>query len=62
MVRATHLLVLHELRRYVRLPMLAELEIVATVDGDKETFRATANEISAGGMSICTASWWQRSN
>ena len=59
-VRATHLLVLHELRRYVRLPMLAELEVVATVDGDKETFRATAQEISAGGMSIRTQRMFQK--
>jgi hypothetical protein len=53
-VRATHLLVLHELRRYVRLPMVADLEIVAIVNGEKEQFRATGQEISAGGMSIRT--------
>ncbi len=47
-VRATHLLVVHELRRYVRLPIVTEVEVVA--DGDK--FTATSQEISAGGMSM----------
>jgi len=59
-VRATHLLVLHELRRYVRLPMITELEIRATRGGEKETFRATSHEISAGGMSISTQRTFER--
>lgn len=47
-VRATHLLVVHELRRYVRLPVVTEVD-VATSDAK---FRATCQEISAGGMSM----------
>ena len=49
-VRSTHLLVLHELRRYVRLPMVT----VVKVDYPKGTFRANSVEISAGGMSMKT--------
>ncbi len=47
-VRATHLLVVHELRRYVRLPIVTEVEIAT----EKEKFTATSQEISAGGMSM----------
>ncbi len=47
-VRATHLLVVHELRRYVRLPIVTELEVFA----DNDKFTATSQEISAGGMSM----------
>lgn len=59
-VRATHLLVLHELRRYVRLPMITEVEITANVNGDKDKFHATSHEISAGGMSIKTQRTFER--
>lgn len=47
-IRGTHLLVLHELRRYVRIPMLTPLELV--VEGDR--YRASMHEISGGGMSL----------
>ncbi|MGC2323453.1 MAG: PilZ domain-containing protein [Terriglobales bacterium] len=47
-VRSTHLLVVHELRRYVRLPMVTEV----AVDYGRATFHATSVEISAGGMSM----------
>ena len=47
-VRSTHLLVVHELRRYVRLPVVTEVR----VSYGKYSFRTTSLEISAGGMSI----------
>lgn len=50
-VRATHLLVINELRRYVRIPIFTE--VVITVQGRKNA--ATSLEISAGGMSLRTA-------
>ena len=49
MVRATRMLVLHEFRRYVRVPVMTEVSIVAT-DGMHLT--ATTLEISSGGMSL----------
>jgi hypothetical protein len=49
-VRSTHLLVVHELRRYVRLPVVAAVK----VDLGKNSFTATTAEISAGGMSMKT--------
>jgi c-di-GMP-binding flagellar brake protein YcgR len=47
-VRATHLLVVHEFRRYVRVPIVTEV----TVKSDKGETRGTTLEISGGGMSI----------
>jgi hypothetical protein len=48
-VRATHLLVLHELRRYVRIPVVTE----TTVDtGRTKSLAAVSQEVSAGGMSL----------
>lgn len=47
-VRATHLLVIHELRRYVRIPVVAE----ATVETNTATAKVTTLEISSGGMSV----------
>lgn len=47
-VRATHLLVVHELRRYVRLPVVTEVDVKSA--GDRCS--ATSQEISAGGMSM----------
>lgn len=47
-VRSTHLLLVHELRRYVRLPMVTEVK----VDYGRASFQATSVEISAGGMSM----------
>lgn len=48
-VRATHLLVLHEFRRYVRIPIVSEVRI--KMDGGGEA-RGSSVEISGGGMSI----------
>jgi hypothetical protein len=47
-VRSTHLLVVHELRRYVRLPVVIEV----AVDYGQSSLRASSVEISAGGMSM----------
>jgi hypothetical protein len=47
-VRATHLLVIHELRRYVRVPVLAE----ATLELGSTTAKVMTVEVSSGGMSV----------
>lgn len=52
LVRATQMLVLHELRRYVRIPVITEVSLVT---GDNRRLTATSQEISAGGMSMKTA-------
>jgi len=52
LVRATQMLVLHELRRYVRIPVITEISLVLA-DGRKVT--ATSIEVSSGGMSLRTA-------
>ncbi|MGA8541332.1 MAG: PilZ domain-containing protein [Terriglobales bacterium] len=49
LVRSTRMLVLHEFRRYVRIPVMTEVGIV-TIDGSRMT--ATSQEISSGGMSL----------
>lgn len=49
LVRATQVLVLHEFRRYVRIPVVTEVS-VTTAEG--ATFSATSQEISTGGMSL----------
>ena len=49
LVRATQMLVLHEFRRYVRIPIITEISMV-TADGRR--FTATSQEISTGGMSV----------
>jgi hypothetical protein len=51
-VRSAHLLVLHELRRYVRIPMVVEVQIEA----EGRRFTASTREISAGGMSLVVGS------
>lgn len=48
-VRATHLLVLHELRRYVRIPVVTETSIDT---GRIEKVSGATQEVSAGGMSV----------
>jgi hypothetical protein len=48
-VRSTRMLVLHEFRRYVRVPVMTEVGIVMN-DGGRMT--ATSQEISSGGMSL----------
>jgi hypothetical protein len=50
LVRATQTLVLHELRRYVRIPVIAEISV--SVPKDKTRFTATSIELSSGGMSM----------
>ena len=49
LVRATQMLVLHEFRRYVRIPIITEINVVL---GDGRRFVATSQELSAGGMSL----------
>lgn len=49
-VRATHLLVINELRRYVRVPIVTEVTLM--VQGRRHA--ATSQEVSAGGMSLKT--------
>jgi hypothetical protein len=49
LVRSTQMLVLHEFRRYVRIPVMTEVGIVLA-DGARMT--ATSQEISSGGMSL----------
>jgi hypothetical protein len=50
MIRSTQSLVIHEFRRYVRVPVTTEVAV--RVDGQKIT--ALSEEVSAGGMSIRT--------
>jgi Tfp pilus assembly protein PilZ len=50
LVRATNMLVLHEFRRYVRIPVVTEVAVQST-----KKFTATTLELSSGGMSIKSA-------
>jgi hypothetical protein len=52
LVRATQMLVLHEFRRYVRIPVITEVS-VALSEGAR--FTASSQEISSGGMSLRSA-------
>lgn len=49
LVRATNMLVLHEFRRYVRIPVMTEVSLQLN-EGKKLT--ATTIEVSSGGMSV----------
>jgi PilZ domain len=49
LVRSTRMLVQHEFRRYVRIPVMTEVGLVLA-DGGRMT--ATSQEISSGGMSL----------
>jgi Tfp pilus assembly protein PilZ len=51
LIRGTRMLVLHEFRRYVRIPVMTEVSIV----GDGRRISASSIEISSGGMSIKSA-------
>jgi PilZ domain-containing protein len=51
-VRATHLLVIHELRRYVRIPVQLPAEIDT---GNRVPVTVTTVEVSSGGMSVRSA-------
>ena len=48
LVRATHNLVLHEFRRYVRVPLMTEVSVV----GEGHRIVASSIEMSTGGMSL----------
>src|SRR5579864_9549309 len=48
-VRATHLLVIHELRRYVRIPVVSQAEIDT---GNRVNTSVTTVEVSSGGLSV----------
>ena len=48
-VRATRMLVTHEFRRYVRIPVMTEVSVTRS---DKRRFTATSLELSSGGMSL----------
>jgi hypothetical protein len=52
LVRATHMLVLHEFRRYARIPIMTEVTVVSN-DGQRVT--ASSIEVSSGGMSLKSA-------
>ncbi len=51
LVRATRMLVQHEFRRYVRIPVITEVAI----SGDGRRLSATSIEISSGGLSVKSA-------
>jgi hypothetical protein len=51
LVRATRMLVLHEFRRYVRIPVITEVSVV----GDGRRVSASSIELSSGGMSLHSA-------
>jgi hypothetical protein len=52
LVRATHMLVLHEFRRYARVPIMTEVTVISP---DKHRLTASSLEISSGGMSLKSA-------
>jgi len=49
LVRSTRPLVLHEFRRYVRIPVMTEVSVLAA---DNSRLTVTSQEISSGGMSL----------
>ena len=49
LVRATHMLVLHEFRRYARIPIMTEVTVVS-LDGHR--LSASSIDVSSGGMSL----------
>ena len=49
LVRATHMLVLHEFRRYARIPIMTEVTVVSQ---DGHRLSASSIEVSSGGMSL----------
>jgi hypothetical protein len=49
LVRATHMLVLHEFRRYARVPIMTEVTVVSN---DGHRLSAASIEVSSGGMSL----------
>jgi Tfp pilus assembly protein PilZ len=53
LVRATQMLVLHEMRRYVRIPVITETSV--SLMNENRRFNATSIEVSSGGMSVRSA-------
>lgn len=51
-VRSTHLLVINELRRYVRVPIVTE----ASIEAENKRIPSSTLEVSAGGMSLICSS------
>jgi hypothetical protein len=49
LVRSTRMLVMHEFRRYVRIPVMTEVGVLLAEGGQ---ITATSHEISSGGMSL----------
>jgi hypothetical protein len=49
LVRATHMLVLHEFRRYARIPIMTEVTVISS---DGHRLSATSVDVSSGGMSL----------
>jgi c-di-GMP-binding flagellar brake protein YcgR len=49
LVRATHNLVLHEFRRYARIPIMTEVTVVSP---DGHRLSASSIDVSSGGMSL----------
>ena len=49
LVRATHMLVLHEFRRYARIPIMTEVTVISP---DGHHLSASSLEVSSGGMSL----------
>ncbi len=49
LVRATQMLIVHEFRRYVRIPVITEISVLGA---DGRRFNATSREISSGGLSM----------
>jgi hypothetical protein len=49
LVRATQTLVLHEFRRYVRIPVITQVSLVAGSNGH---FHVSSHDLSSGGMSL----------
>src|SRR6202140_1077040 len=52
LVGATHMLVLHEFRRYARIPIMTEVTVVSP---DGHRLSAASLEVSSGGMSLKSA-------
>src|SRR6204780_4414016 len=51
LIRGTRMLVLHEFRRYVRIPVMTQVSIV----GDGRRVSASSIEVSTGGMSLLSS-------
>ena len=58
-VRATHLLVIHELRRYVRVPITSQAEVDT---GNRVAISVTTVEVSSGGISVRSATQLPKSD